>query len=383
MLTSIQSNMKHLNKLVLSAIILLTTTWSCNNVADKDQNEYIVTATEDVEGKLSDLIKINRVVPLETNDHSVMQAISSVKKRNGRYYIISKNRPYIFDDNGRFLFMPSRIGQGPGEYAQQVNSMDADDEHIYLYAPPKLITLTLDGEFVKEASTDWGWGGEFRKIPQGFLTVTENMPDSTHIGFYDNNLTPIIKDAKFSGYMDLAYRGVWAKWKDGKYIQNGGKSTDFYIFDADVPSFSKIKFSDQNDGLTVEEHYEQAWKQMKSDADIPNFLVDSPTSFGNNCIFFCKESDNTWPMYYLHATSDKAKVLKPTVDDLTYLKSAEMFLSLSALASSDENNVLTILNIDDIDFNSDAFINRKGIYTKLDSISSDSNPIIIEFEIIN
>ena len=364
--------------LILSLFALAS---SCGNRQSQSDN-FLVNSSEVVEGKLSDLVKINRIVPLETNDSSVMQSISSIKKRNGRYYIISKYRPYVFDGDGKFLFMPSRVGQGPGEYSQQVNCMDADNEHIYLYAPPKLITLNLNGEFVKETVVDWGWGGEFRKIPQGFLTVTENMPDSTHIGFYDNDLNPIVKDARFSGYMDLNFNGVWARYDEGKYIQNGGRSTDFYLYDADTQSFSKIRFSDREDGLTAEEHYELAWKQKKSDAEIPNFMVSSPQSFGDNCIWYCKESPDSWPMYYKPGNSKNVRILKPTTDDITFLEPSDKFLAYPSLTNSDENQIITILNIDDIDTGSDPYINRMGIYSQLGALSPEPNPIIIEFEIL-
>lgn len=346
-----------------------------------DPTDYLVNSTEFAEDNLSNLVKINRVIPLETNDSSLLSAISSVKKRQGRYYIISKYRPYVFDENGEFLFMPSRLGHGPGEYSQQVNCMDADSAYIYLYAPPKLITLTLDGKFVNEVSTDWGWGGQFRKIPQGFLTVTENMPDSTHIGFYDNNLMPITKDAKFAEQINLSFNGVWAKWDDRFYIQNDGKSTDFYLFDTQNNSFSRIKFSNRKDGLTTEEYYYLAWKQGKSDAEIPNFLVSSPQSFGENCLWVCKDSD-AWQVYYQKGNSHSAKILKPKSDDVTNLESPTKFLDYSILANSDENQLITILNIEDILFDSDFYINRRGIFSKLDSISPDSNPIIIEFDVL-
>lgn len=73
-------------------------------------------------------------IPLETKDSSLIGSINKVLFRNHTFYIFdSENKKiFLFDENGKFLQVIERVGQGPGEYLYP-SDMDVDmDGNIYI-----------------------------------------------------------------------------------------------------------------------------------------------------------------------------------------------------------------------------------------------------------
>ena len=91
------------NILFLSAIITLLC--GCKTSIDNNDNflfdSNIPVCTS--ETKLSDIISIKRIVPLETNDESLVgEYVGKIQKQGNRFYIsFNRNTLLAFDENGK------------------------------------------------------------------------------------------------------------------------------------------------------------------------------------------------------------------------------------------------------------------------------------------
>lgn len=115
--------------------------WSCTEFSD---NPLI----------LSTLAGSYRLLPLETNDVSLLGGINKIVYQNSLIYLLDKRytaKVFAFTANdGKFVRKFGKIGNGPGEYSNIDDfSIDNERRQIYILADRnRLITYTLDGDYV-------------------------------------------------------------------------------------------------------------------------------------------------------------------------------------------------------------------------------------------
>ena len=168
------------------AVLLLT---AC---MEKRQNKtnYLVKETEIQQynsDKLSDIVEYFDIVPLDTSDDCLLGEINVIKKRAGRYYIrTNDNRLDVFNENGKHLMKVGGVGQGPGEYTA-ICDFDADNDHIYILVPGKILKYDNNGTFQTElpiANLQWG---HLRRIKNGFLIqCVQPLPDGNGLIYADD-----------------------------------------------------------------------------------------------------------------------------------------------------------------------------------------------------
>ena len=79
--------------------------------------DYMLVSHEKV--KLSSLFSQHRLIPLETNDSSLIGGRGNkIIKRDSCFYVESDNAILCLDNNGKFLRRIAHQGSGPGEYAE-------------------------------------------------------------------------------------------------------------------------------------------------------------------------------------------------------------------------------------------------------------------------
>ncbi|BDD08237.1 hypothetical protein FUAX_06690 [Fulvitalea axinellae] len=106
---------------------------------------------------MSEYIDSVRYVPLETTEQSLLEDIAKIRFKDGRIYILNRNKNYncqsicVFDMNGRFLNRIKKVGKGPGEYLN-IRNFYLDDQGILIHDNwSKVIKrYGFDGEFVEE-----------------------------------------------------------------------------------------------------------------------------------------------------------------------------------------------------------------------------------------
>ena len=169
----------------LCGIALMLALSACGQV--KNETEYL-SKVDDVkeyeDDKLSSILESFDIVPLETNDDCLIGRVTCIKKRNGRYYVMSDMKNlHVFDGDGRFLLKVSNEGQGPGEYSQLLD-FEVDGLNVYLLDYKKLHLFTLDGKFQKTVPLDANVR-TIRCVEGGFLAFLDEAKDGNILAFLD------------------------------------------------------------------------------------------------------------------------------------------------------------------------------------------------------
>lgn len=112
-----------LQQILLFLFILSISSCKNNNNADKESilNTIKINSNKlHEEGYLSSLVKDFQIVPLETNDSSLILDIRKVMCYKDYIYILDKStfRLLLFENNGKFIKQIGKRGQGPGEYLE-------------------------------------------------------------------------------------------------------------------------------------------------------------------------------------------------------------------------------------------------------------------------
>lgn len=101
----------------------------------------------------SNIFKDLRIVPLETNDSCLISRITNMRYIDDRFFILDSDQDivFIFDNEGHFLNMINKRGEGPGEYTDLRGfDVDSKNELICLSSRNKLIFYNYQGVYVKE-----------------------------------------------------------------------------------------------------------------------------------------------------------------------------------------------------------------------------------------
>ena len=102
---------------IIWSSILLTMMWSaCSSIEKEPQTLFHFEKMNEKSCKLSELLTDVEIIPLETNDSSLLDVQAKYLAIKGSIYASSMNEIFKFDEKGKFVGKLSRIGQGPGDY---------------------------------------------------------------------------------------------------------------------------------------------------------------------------------------------------------------------------------------------------------------------------
>lgn len=148
-------------KLLCGLLVLSFSLHSCNpspggNSSQQEIHIMINPQKLPPTGKLSEIAKSVRIVPLETNSDCYVESIGRIFF--GKEHIVfstrgSRNDLFLFTINGEFIRKIGRQGKGPGEY---VNIRDIsvleDNKMVYVTTGTrgKLLGYSFGGRFIKE-----------------------------------------------------------------------------------------------------------------------------------------------------------------------------------------------------------------------------------------
>lgn len=83
---------------------------------DADKGNVINQIAVDPDFSIDFPLEKGRIVPLETNDSSLLYDVTQLEILDEKYFILSRYRILTFDHDGNFLFTVSSKGQGDKEY---------------------------------------------------------------------------------------------------------------------------------------------------------------------------------------------------------------------------------------------------------------------------
>ena len=101
--------------------------------------------------KTTDLpLEKGRILPLETNDSSLLYDIINLEVLDDNYYVRTRDRVLAFGKDGSYLFTVSSKGQSPKEYLG-LQSFFVKDEELYLWDMNaySLKVFNTGGEYVR------------------------------------------------------------------------------------------------------------------------------------------------------------------------------------------------------------------------------------------
>ena len=105
----------------------------------------------------TDIFTDIRIVPLETQDESLVGRIGNIIIKNGHIYIADRSTVFKFDENGVFESKISRQGRGPGEYYNITDFQIGGNDNPLFYCDlcKKIFEYDWSGTLVNTTDVDF------------------------------------------------------------------------------------------------------------------------------------------------------------------------------------------------------------------------------------
>ena len=350
---------------------------------------YLVKKTEIQQynsDKLSDIVEYFDIVPLETSDDCLLGEINVIKKRAGRYYIrTNDNRLDVFNENGKHLMKVGGVGQGPGEYTA-ICDFDADNDHIYILVPGKILKYDYNGTFQTELPIENLQWGHLRRIKNGFLIqCVQPLPDGNGLIYADDKGHVIQTAMSVGEHTHLKGNLAWTEWNEEYYFYHLSTSNDLYCYDVESQNFSSKTLVEDKNALSADEYIQKKEKGLKLD-EIKEKMIMGIASSRSQVVWGTMENKGKEISYNVY-DKDSGKtasfdIFKIT-DDLTFPNNMNEIMLLGLLPLNDSDDDCFVSYIDASMLKEKA--EEKGLlssapYNKLNDIPEDSNPAIIRLK---
>ena len=242
----------------ISAIIILVCIASCDN--RKTQLEEMSTISIDIDEQKSISINEGTLIPLETNDSSLIYKITNLEKIGDRFIIHSRNLLKAFDaTTGNYLGNLVNKGQGPGEVTS-INQIWLEDTTVMVFDfnGKKLLSISPNGDLLKEMTPFLSevkdkeeYSTPIHLMPsvdgQGYIALNSYTDGSTDhnptASFYDGNLKFVRniqgREMKDSGFINNRLSKdkendrllMWEPLKDTLFAVTKEQIRPIYAFD--------------------------------------------------------------------------------------------------------------------------------------------------------
>lgn len=177
----------------LLVVTLLFLTFGCTAT----KKERIFSSGEPVDFgnvqsyRCSDVIEIERFLPLETTEESLFGGIDQVEIWNGKIYLLDSyktNTVFVFSlEDGKYLDKLKCFGTGPGEFTSP-HAFWIDKSDSTLYVLDRMLSKLL-----KYDAADFSYRGEVQMPDLGPLAFAV-LPDSQYMYYY-----PLRSNNRFGG----------------------------------------------------------------------------------------------------------------------------------------------------------------------------------------
>lgn len=136
-------------KLLLYILLLCI---GCQNSTEK-KDITIKVDNDNITAKFSDLFATIDIIPLETQDSSLISSTDKMIWHNNQIFILDKTQQilFVFDEKGKFLWKLDKAGRGPTEYLgieDIVINPETDNIEI-ISSPGQYIIYNPQGDFMQ------------------------------------------------------------------------------------------------------------------------------------------------------------------------------------------------------------------------------------------
>lgn len=171
-------NEEQINSLSLESTKILKA--ETDSVTKVDLNPFL----EEQSFNFGSLIKEIKLIPLETNDASLLDDIRNIIVTESNIYIhddFMDGGIVIFDSKGKFVKRISH-GRGPGEINRLYDiDFDKSKNELIAYKNSFLMFFTPSGEFIRQQRLPFIIH-EFAVFPEGYVFKTLDRPGNYHLG---------------------------------------------------------------------------------------------------------------------------------------------------------------------------------------------------------
>ena len=138
---------------------------SCSNKKNKIKIQYDIDVNCKHESSFDDIMDFSSIIPLETNDNSLITGIDKIVIRNNFIYLFKdRGTIKVFDLKGKFITSIGTLGKGPGELLTPTDfdiSPDGKTIAILDRDGSKLSYYNNKGTFIKSVKNSIKWGFRF------------------------------------------------------------------------------------------------------------------------------------------------------------------------------------------------------------------------------
>jgi hypothetical protein len=174
------------------------------------------------------MVKQIKLIPLETNDESLLDDIYKILVTDTNIYIMDafKGRGIIiFNKEGKFIKRISN-GQGPGELLRLYDiAYDTESNELIAYQHSFLLFFTPTGEFIQQKRLPFAFHN-FTIIPDGYIFKTIDRQGNGHLGNLEN-YTLFVTDKNFKlKSVGMYYLPIGKVLSEYDYLYNNNKAVN-------------------------------------------------------------------------------------------------------------------------------------------------------------
>ena len=332
---------------------------------------------------LSSILTVKRVIPLETNDNSLIGGdVRKILKYKG-YIYVSFNRTTLlqFDVQGKFIRQIGNIGNGPGEFTL-LGDFDVADSGIYIRSYMNVLQYTHDGSFVRSIPFKLNLYGikvlDDRIL--GFVTRERNI---CHI--FDLNGKQLDEFHPNSKIAAMGTSSYYWPYRDGKYIFDFYLSNDILVYDTKDKEYNYMQMIDLPDMMTLDKA-NNLWEDRGKNTDLREYATYIwPFNSNGNQLYFIthenvKDEGILWGQHIAENRSF-AYDCNHMKNDITYIPTKNFF---SSFTRSDDS-FLSFISPGDLkeaiaetDDTSSLYYAQMKVLA--DSLTEEDNYILVEYE---
>lgn len=243
----------------ITYLFIIMLFFACNRnsirIGDTVNIKINLEKTQDKEnvGDFQNRFSINRIIPLETSEISILGYISQVIVSEKDIFIMDgmQNAIFRYDMDGKFIKKIEHQGNGPQEYIRTTNIAVADNKlYVLDNMGKKILLYDIDGKYLNAFTLDHR-GYQLLVEPNGNMIVTGSYFDDYMLNVYNNigekiaNYFP--REEKFVGttLVRTTYNSL-KFYKGGFYFTNYFDPTVYYIKDNEVKPLAVFDFGINN-----------------------------------------------------------------------------------------------------------------------------------------
>ena len=254
---------KHI--LTLCCLVVLVSCGGEKNDALIDPRYVVETG----EVKLSELVDSMRFIPLETNDECLIGQIRRIKHRNGRFFVQADDRLMVFDEEGRFERVVTKIGEGPDEVISILDYDVADNNNIAVSSGSGITIFDADSVINKAPIEP----ASIRRTSNGWLAVTSPLQNGNKMVAFDENWDTVgtaMATADFDGWnpdMDLI------PLSDHTYFHQICMGNELFEYDSESGATRQYKIIDSPYVMTPQEYADYNGNLMECPKHIIRYIT--------------------------------------------------------------------------------------------------------------